>query len=151
MTTWSPSASLQIKSLATKYTTVKWPITFYFAERVKLTIIKQTQKGKKWRTDGVIFLLNWRKGDDWWTVGSCDTLRLFSNLCFAARIVVHVTLHIRSKTCLNKLPPGGLQSLICNQRAEFEKCEGDENTKRLMKRSEVTEKIHSKYVGCFIL
>ena len=52
MTTWSPSASLQIKSLATKYTTVKWPITFYFAERVKLTIIKQTQKGKK--------MTNWR-------------------------------------------------------------------------------------------
>ena len=28
ITTWSPSASHQIKGLATKYTTVKWPIAF---------------------------------------------------------------------------------------------------------------------------
>ena len=34
---WSPSASLQIKGLATKYTTVKWPITTHTLDALPLS------------------------------------------------------------------------------------------------------------------
>ena len=51
ITTRSPSASLQIKGLATKYTTVKWPIVPHFALDINRLLVHRK----------IVFVLNFKQ------------------------------------------------------------------------------------------